>query len=269
MMVAPEPEQLDPAQPEGTYRVDPFLDQFTPRTLNSRAELLHKQKTASLTRQERLELAHEVHKSKLTPQEQSELRKQGLDLFRWDVTRLVVLARRRTDRDSNEIPQARRSAAGLMGLLQDIQPTLDQLVKLGNPAIAAAELSLVFEAKPVPGGVDVPEPHGPLGYIVRALESAQQLQYCADRLEQTFKLVPWSRNAEPLAKHLAALAVGLHEQRLAKPPPAYRAHWLSEFLVAVCRDFKLPDGGRIDDAALAGHFGGKIEETLRARRHRV
>jgi hypothetical protein len=267
MMVAPEPEQLDPAQPEGTYQIDAFLDHFAPRTLSRKAELLHKQKTASLTREEHLELAHEVHKSELTPQEQSKLRKQRLDLFRCDVIRLVVRAQRRTDRDANEIPQARRSAAGLMGLLQDIQPSLDQLVKLGDPAIAAAELRLVFEAKPVPGGVDVPEPHGPLGYIVRVLESAQQLQYCADRLEQSFRLVPWSRNAEPLAKHLADLAVGLHEQRLAKTPPAYRAHWLSEFLVAVCRDFKLPDGGRIDDAALAEHFGGKIEEILRARRH--
>jgi hypothetical protein len=267
MMVAPESEQLNPAQPEGTYQIDAFFDLFTPRTPSRKAEPLHKQKTASLTREEQLELTHEVHKSELTPQDQSELRNEGLNLFRWDVIRLVVRARRRTDRDENEIPQARRSAAELMGLLQDIQPALDQLVELGDLAIVAAELKPVFEAKPVPGGVDVPEPHGPVGYIVRALESAQQLQYCADRLEQTFRLVPWSRNVEPLAKHLAALAVELHEQRLAKTPPAYRAHWLSEFLVTVCRDFKLPDGGRIDDAMLAEHFGGKIEEILRARRH--
>ena len=69
-----------------------------------------------------------------------------LELFRWDVDRLVRLALLRTERDDTDLPEARREAAGLLAQLIEIRPALGDLVArtTGDAAVMAAKLSPAF-----------------------------------------------------------------------------------------------------------------------------
>jgi hypothetical protein len=193
-----------------------------------------------------------------------------LELFRWDVDRLVRLALLRTERDDTDLPEARREAAGLLAQLIEIRPALGDLVArtTGDAAVMAAKLSPALRRKRlhVPEGVDRPDPQTAISYIVEINEQARNLREWVDRFLDEFKPVALAHNLKPLPRHLARLAVTLHHQRLGKWPAASRRHWLSEFLGVVVRQFQLPMPHKGDEAKLADYLGGKVEEAVHEQR---
>jgi hypothetical protein len=206
-----------------------------------------------------------------------------LAVFRKEFNRLGRIAGLRAERDDIELPQARRDVSELLEVLLTVQPKLRKMAELrdrlsevktertegeidkgvGDSAVAAAKLSLVFKQKQL----SAKPLHSVNGYLVKIFEASQDLREWSESFEQEYEPMPSPRGAQPrdlklLFKHLVRLVVEFYRFRLCGLPPANRNHWLGEFMVALSHDFELPSIEGKDDVEMAFYFGGKIEEVL-------
>jgi hypothetical protein len=159
--------------------------------------------------------------------------------LRVGVNRMVRLARHRAEREDNP---ARTSAMKLQADLKVVERRLAPWLAR-DPGVTAAQLMPAFA-----GG------ESPATALVQLVEWGRYIR--------SIPIAPPSASASaPLARHLTALAIKLHRDRLGEMPPQTRDHWLAEFLAAIREDFQLPiKEGR--GAGAIGYWGRKIQEHL-------
>jgi hypothetical protein len=159
--------------------------------------------------------------------------------LRTAVNHLVRLAHHRANRDDNP---ARNEAMKLQADLKVVERKLAPWLARDS-AVTAAQLMPAFA-----GG------ESPATALVQLVEWGRYIRSIPIA-------TPSAPASAPLARHLTALAIKLHLDRLGKMPPKTRGHWLAEFLAAVRVDFRLPiKEGR--GAAGIEYWGRKIQDHL-------
>ena len=225
--------QFDRGRPEGAYQSDAFFPRFTPG----------------------------IPSDKLSDED----RRPYFELFRYDVDRVVRVARIRAQRE-DEIEPARRQAFELQGILAEIHPELQRIANLGDPADFIARVTTVFQprAEETPAAdikVILTQVLDILGAPRRYDRDSYLLEWLRefDRYEVVPRLPP---RRESLARLLTEQAIKLYERRLGECPPASRQHWLGQFLAALWKDVgQTVPAGDVD--ALADRFGRKVEDAVK------
>jgi hypothetical protein len=240
---------INPKQLEGFYRFDAFFPQFTPG--------VGARKTPRRGGEE-------------MPEELG--RRARLELFRYDVARMVRIAELRAHRE-NEIEPTRREASELLEILSQIRPKLMRLSRFNNTVDLAVRISAVLRPKAeklMAGSIAT--------ILTQVLDPlrAPMAEGREQGSEQESYLLQWLRELdgyEPipslphnrtertvLTRHLTERAIALYKQRLCAPPPASRQQWLGEFLAALWQDLQLSVPDKVSD--LAEYFGRKIEGAV-------